>query len=115
MKKDLICIVCPRGCALTVSDESGAFTVTGNTCPRGEAYGIAETTHPTRTVTSIVRVTNRRDTMVSVKTEEPIPKEHIFDLMRRIRATQVEAPVKAGQVIIDGVYGTRVIATREVE
>ena len=59
MKKDLICIVCPRGCALTVSDESGTYTVTGNTCPRGEAYGIAETTHPTRTVTSVVRVTNR--------------------------------------------------------
>lgn len=32
--KELICIVCPRGCHLKV-DEACGYTVTGNGCPRG--------------------------------------------------------------------------------
>ena len=36
MKRDLICIICPRGCAMTVQGESTELTVTGNTCPKGK-------------------------------------------------------------------------------
>ncbi len=37
-EKNLICINCPLGCPLTVTLENGEVkTVTGNTCPRGEA------------------------------------------------------------------------------
>ena len=32
--KDLICIMCPKGCHLKVDEEHG-YTVTGNRCPRG--------------------------------------------------------------------------------
>ena len=53
-----------------------------------------------RTVTSTVRVENREDTMVSVKTAAPIPKEVIFTVMARIRAARVNAPVKIGDVIL---------------
>ena len=38
MVKELICIVCPRGCHLTVDTE--LEKVTGNTCKRGEIYGL---------------------------------------------------------------------------
>ena len=38
-KKELICIGCPMGCALTVETEGNeVLSVTGNTCPRGESY-----------------------------------------------------------------------------
>ena len=37
--KELICIVCPRGCRLTV-DENNDYAVTGNSCKRGEVYGM---------------------------------------------------------------------------
>ena len=114
MKRDLICIICPRGCSLTVSGEKDNLTVTGNACPKGKQYAIDECTHPTRTVTSIVRVANRVDTMVSVKTAAPIPKVNIFDVMRLIRAAKVDAPVEAGTVILSGVYGTEVIATKTI-
>ncbi len=115
MKRNITCIICPRGCALEVNiDPAGQVTVTGNACPKGEQYAIDECTHPTRTVTSIVRVTNREDTMVSVKTAQPIAKEHIFDLMEQIRATTVTAPVRIGDVLLADVYGTDVIATKNV-
>ncbi len=114
MKRNLICIICPRGCSLTAEGEGENLTVTGNACPKGGEYAINECTHPTRTVTSIVAVSNRADTMVSVKTAAPIPKEHIFDVMEQIRKLTVSAPVHIGDVLIPEVYGTEVIATKEI-
>lgn len=115
MKRNLICIICPRGCAMTVTGEGTALTVTGNTCPKGKQYAIDECTHPMRTVTSTVRVTNRQDVMVSVKTAAPVPKDAIFKVMERIRAATTEAPVKAGDVLVHDVFGTDVIATKSIE
>ena len=114
MKRNITCIVCPRGCALEVEINEGKCTVKGNACPKGETYGIDECTAPTRMVTSIVRVANREDTMVSVKTSCPIPKENIFDIMKEIRKTEVLAPVNIGDVIIKGLFGADIIATKEV-
>lgn len=115
MIKNLTCIICPRGCSLQVEISDKTVTVQGNACPKGEQYGMDESTNPTRTVTSVVRVCNRRDTMVSVKTEKPIPKENIFDLMEIIRKTELSAPVELGDVVIGNVFGTRVIATKQVK
>ena len=116
-KTDLICINCPMGCNLTVTKaDDGSVSVTGNTCPRGEEYGIKEVTAPTRTVTSIVRVTDGEIPMVSVKTAADIPKEKIFDVMKSIRETKTVAPVKIGDIIINNVAGTGVdvVATKNV-
>lgn len=115
MKRELTCIICPRGCGLNVEIDGDNVTVSGNACPKGVQYGIDECTNPTRTVTSIVRVANRVDTMVSVKTENPIPKGNIFDLMKIIRAKEVNAPIEIGDVICDNVFGTKVIATKQVK
>ncbi len=115
MKRELTCIICPRGCALQVEINGEEVKVEGNACPKGAVYGHDECLHPTRTVTSIVRVANREDTMVSVKTEAPIPKEHIFDLMQIIRQTTVQAPIAIGDVVCDDVYGTKVIATKSID
>ncbi len=115
MKRELVCIICPRGCRLAVEGEGENLTVTGNACPKGKQYAIDECTNPVRTVTSIVRVSNRVDTMVSVKTAAPIPKEKIFEVMARIRAAQVEAPITAGTVILKDIYGTEVVATKNID
>ena len=116
MKRELTCIICPRGCSLTVeTNENGELHVFGNSCPKGEKYGIDECTHPTRTVTSVVRVNNRQNEMVSVKTAAPVPKENIFDVMDKIRNITVAAPVKLGDKIIENIYGTDVIATKSID
>ena len=67
-----------------------------------------------RSLTSIVRVSNRPDTMVSVKSEAPIPKGEMFAIMEKIHATTVEAPVAIGDCVIDNVCGTRIVATKEI-
>ncbi len=114
MKREITCIVCPRGCRMTADIQGETVTVTGNFCPRGEKHAMDEILHPVRSLTSIVRVTNRKDTMVSVKSEAPVPKGEMFAIMEKIRAASVEAPVAIGDVIIDDVCGTRIVATKEI-
>ena len=79
--KEFTCIVCPRGCSLSIDDDKN---VTGNTCPRGKEYAINEVTNPKRTITTTIRVSNRVDTVVSVKTSEAVPKDLIFKVMEEI-------------------------------
>ena len=113
MERTLTCIICPRGCTLNVSGEGENLTVTGNACPKGAQYALDECTHPVRTVTSVVRVANREDVMVSVKTATPVPKECIFEVMAAIREKSVEAPVAAGTVLLS-VCGADVVATKTI-
>ena len=115
MKRNLTCIICPRGCSLEVTVENGKATVTGNACPKGEEYGTNECLCPVRTVTSILRVANRPDTMVSVKTTVPVKKADIFAVMEVLKNATVEAPVNAGDVLIPNVYGADIIATKSVK
>lgn len=116
MKKELTCICCPLGCALTVTIEKDIITVTGNTCPRGAEYGKKEVSNPTRLVTSSVPIANGDYSMVSVKTATDIPKGKIFEVMSEILKTHTQAPINIGDVVIHNVANTNVdvIATRNV-
>jgi len=117
MTKELICIVCPQGCRLTVSDESGELTVTGNTCKRGVAYGIAETTAPTRVITTTVEITDSYWCRLPVKTDGGVPKGKIFECMDAINQITVKAPVKTGDVVLADILGTgvNVVAARTMD
>ena len=115
--RELICINCPLGCGLTVTVKDGeAIKVEGNTCPKGEAYGKKEVTDPTRIVTSTVRVLGGVLPVVSVKTASDIPKEKIMDCARVLKNVKIQAPVAAGDVVLEDVCGTgvSVIATKNV-
>ena len=106
--RELTCIVCPRGCQLTVAftEDGKIASVTGNACKRGAAYAEAECTNPTRTVTSTVRCAS--GSVVAVKTAAPIPKSKIFEVMAEINKALAPAGCKIGDVIIADVCGTGV-------
>ena len=114
-KRELICIGCPMGCPLTVEmNGTEVVSVTGNTCPRGDAYARKEVTNPTRIVTSTVKVEGGKVDMVSVKTKEDIPKGTIFECVKALKGITVKAPVHIGDVILKDVAGTGIdiIATK---
>lgn len=117
-KRELTCIGCPLGCAVQVTMENGAVvSVTGNTCPRGDAYARKEVTHPTRIVTSTVRVRGGVSPMVSCKTRSDIPKDKIFAVAAALKDVEAAAPVAIGDVLLPDAAGTGVdvIATKAVE
>ena len=73
MKRELICIGCPMGCQLTAEVENGAVTsVTGNTCPRGDAYARRECVAPVRTVTGTVAIEGAALPVLPVRTSGEI-------------------------------------------
>ncbi len=113
MTKNLICIVCPRGCHLTIDEN---MNVSGNTCKRGEVYARNEVTHPTRMITSTVRIIGGELERLPVATSAPIPKEDIFKVMAEINKASINAPVKIKDVVIKDVLGLGVdiIATRNI-
>ena len=114
--KNLICIVCPKGCHLQVDEDNGC-AVTGNSCPRGAEYGKTELLHPTRVLTSTVRVDGGLHRRLPVKTTAPIPKELLFQAMEALNGVTLTAPVTVGQVVIANLLGTGVdvVATREMK
>ena len=115
MKKDLICILCPRGCSLTAQQNGQEWTVTGNSCPRGAKYAIDECVNPVRTVTSVLRIGNRDGIMVSVKTSQPISKGRMWEVMEKLRAASADAPVRVGDVLLKDVCGADILATKNID
>lgn len=116
--RNLICINCPMGCALTVEmNRETIISVKGNTCRRGETYAGKEVTAPVRMVTSTVKVTGGSLPVVSVKTREAVPKEKILACVRELKTIEVPAPVRMGDVILADAANTGVdiIATKNVE
>lgn len=115
--RELVCIGCPMGCNLEVELNNGeVISVKGNTCRIGDQYGRKECIHPTRVVTSSVKVKGGDIEMVPVKTVSDIPKEMIFDIARALKEVVLEAPVNVGDVVIKDVLGTGadIVATRSV-
>ena len=115
-KRALTCIVCPSGCALTVTLENGTVTaVEGNECKRGAEYGAAECVNPVRTLTTTMRV---QDSILplSVKSAQPLPKDSLFAAMQQINAVSLQKPVRAGAVVVANVAGSGVdmIATKSI-
>lgn len=115
MNRELTCILCPRGCQLTVSGAKEDLQVTGNGCKNGVRYGISECLNPVRTVTSVLRISNRCDTMVSVKTSVPVRKQDMLYVMSILKNTEIAAPVKSGDVLISNVCGADILATKTID
>lgn len=101
----LICIVCPKGCHLSVDEENG-FAVTGNGCPRGAEYGKKELTNPTRVVTSTVKIRGGAHSRCPVKTNRAIPKGMVFRAMAELNKVVLVSPVRRGDAVIRNFLGT---------
>ncbi len=114
---DVICIVCPRGCRLKVTDDDGQMGVTGNQCKRGLAYGLKEVTNPTRVITSTVKVNHDIHRRMPVVTKGGVPKGMMFEVMDEINKICLDTPIYVGDIIIENILNTGVnlVASRTIE
>ncbi len=114
MIRNLTCIICPFGCSMTLEHEEGnILSVTGNGCKRGLEYAKNECTDPKRTLTTTVKTVSGK--FVSCKTETPIPKESLFEAVKIINSLEIDLPIHIGDVIIEDVFGSRILATENLE
>lgn len=118
IEKKLICIVCPKGCQLTVSkNDNDDYEVSGNFCKRGIMYGINEVINPVRRVTSTVKIENAILPRLPVITDKDVSKDIIFDVMKEINKVSVIAPIRYKDVIIKNILNTdvNIIASRSMD
>lgn len=106
--RNITCTVCPMGCSLVVSKVDGEYKVEGNTCKRGAKYGVEEVTNPRRVITTTVKLNGGYLNLLPVKTNDSVPKELMFDIMKLLDRVEVNAPVSVGDVIVKDVLGTGV-------
>ena len=97
----LTCIECPMGCDLTAVQKDGKITVNGNSCPRGELYANNEVICPKRVLTTTVKACNGK--LVPVKTDAPIRKEMIFEIINKISKLTITTPVKIGDIVVENI------------
>ena len=117
-KKEITCIVCPIGCKILVEiDGKQIKNLDGNKCKQGIDYAKHEALDPRRMLTTSIFVDGGEWPLVSVKSSQPIPKEKVFQVLKEIKKTTVNAPVKPGQKILNNVANTdiNIIATKTVK
>lgn len=117
MKKEMFCIGCPMGCYLSVDYiRTKIRDVSGNRCKVGLEYAETEISNPERTLTTTLKVKHGNLPLVSVRTNKPIPKSRILDLMNILAKVEVEAPIKIGEPIIENIFnaGVNIVATKNI-
>ncbi|MBE7091637.1 MAG: DUF1667 domain-containing protein [Clostridiales bacterium] len=103
--KELICIVCPKGCHLKV-DENNDYKVTGNSCEKGVDYGKNELINPMRVITSTVKIDGALHKRCPVKTSTSIPKGKMMEIVKELDSITLKSPVNVGDVVIKNVSNT---------
>ena len=118
MTKELICIGCPMGCYLAVEHVGKKMcAVSGNRCKVGFQYAEKEISNPERTLTTTVKVKHGHLPLVSVRTNNPIPKNRLFDVMNFLSKVEVDAPIKIGDIIVQNIFstGVNIVATKDIQ
>ena len=118
--REYTCVVCPNGCALQVEvsegEETKVLSVTGNLCPRGDAWARQEVENPLRTISTNVLVKGGTLPVASVRTLDAVPLARIKDVRNSLRSIVLQAPVHIGDIVEDHPAGVpcRVAVTRNV-
>ena len=105
-KKEIVCIVCPRGCTVQVLQNGTEILVSGNQCKRGREFAIREMTAPMRTIASTVATSFPDVPVLPCRVSSEIPKDRIMDCMKEINKTVATLPVRIGDILIENILGT---------
>lgn len=119
MDKLVVCTVCPMSCEvkLTIDEKTNDIVkVENNRCPRGKNYAEKEFYAPERTLTTTVKVDGGVHPLVPVRTDKPIPKERMLEVMEETARVRVTAPLKMGDIIVEDILGTgaNLVASRDI-
>lgn len=107
-EKDIVCIVCPKGCRIHCTQAVDGIHCSGQSCKRGEAYATAELTHPMRSLTTSVKTAFMDSPVVSVRTDGEIEKSKLLEVTHALSGITVDHRVKIGDVVAKNICGTGV-------
>jgi CxxC motif-containing protein len=108
-EKKVICVICPNSCEIVVKQmPDGSLLMEGQGCKRGEFLA------PKRTLATTVRIREALIPLLPVRTNVPVPKEKLNEILDILARIEVTAPITCGDVIVENVLDleANVIATR---
>lgn len=109
IEKEIICVVCPSSCHITVKGDGKTVSeITGFTCKRGKEYAESEYIAPKRVLSTTVKAENYSCPIIAVRSNMPIPKESLFDAMEKIREAVATPPFYVGKVVVENILNTGV-------
>ncbi len=114
-KRQITCIACPTGCLIEVAWAGEDSTFTGYRCLKGKEFAELEVSSPRRYLTTTVPIRGGHG-LLPVRTDRPVPRDRLADVVAAVRPITVSAPVRIGQVLAEDVAGTgaRLIAAKSV-
>ena len=112
------CLGCPIGCALELVHEGNEIReVSGSRCNRGAKYARQEFVAPKRELSTTVAISGGLWERLPVKVSGGVLKDRVLEAARAIHALRVQAPIRAGQVLLEdllGEPGLNVVACRSM-
>jgi CxxC motif-containing protein len=109
MNKQIKCIVCPIGCSIHVDfneDTKEIISFSGNECKRGIKFIKEELVRPSRLLTTTIKINSVLCGRLPVRSDIPVPKEKIQEMVKEVKKIRINIPVKAGQIIVDDFMGS---------
>jgi CxxC motif-containing protein len=115
--KEYICIVCPKSCRGILRIQNSCFETEGFGCKNGEEYAISEYQDPKRILTTTVRLHHGLFRLLPVVSRAEISRKVFKSCLQELYTIEVEAPIKAGDVIAKNILNTGIdiIAARSIE
>ena len=117
-KRHFTCVTCPIGCEIDVElRDSDVLSMSGNKCAKGKEFVLQELEEPMRILTTTIRIRGAKWTMLPVRTDEPIPKRLLFEVVKELANIELQAPVAMSDVIVADIAGTgaNIVATRSLK
>ncbi|WP_051280803.1 FAD-dependent oxidoreductase [Anaerovorax odorimutans] len=108
-EKQITCILCPTGCQISIcktSSSGDSYEITDFGCHKGEAFALEEYTNPQRTVTTSVKLNGGIRPLLPVRTDKPISKKLIPEVIAIARKFSCDAPISPGKVLIKNIAGS---------
>jgi len=105
-EREIICVVCAKGCRSVVWEEAGEVHVRGPLCRNGQAYVRREFSDPRRVLTTTLRIDGSGSGRFPVRTRGPVPKDRLAECIHAAHKIRVKAPLRIGEVIIANLLGT---------
>ena len=114
-EKKLTCIICPKGCPLTVKKLDGEIIVSGNSCEKGKQYAISELTDPQRILTTTIKLNNNSGiNRIAIMSKNSVSKKDLVPLCMKLKNVVIQNSIKQGETICT-VDGVEFIASSTVE
>lgn len=100
--KKITCIVCPAGCKINTCYDGPAKKIIsseGNECKKGLTFIEKEIFNPVRLLTTTIKIDSVKAQRLPVRTNVPVHKNLIPQMIREVKKIKIKPPVEMGQIL----------------